>query len=167
MEKYSYRQPERVGTQLVRHVCSSWVVGSDVSVYGLVHQWMCDEQGHDLGLSLSLYSSSVPAGWWHFLYVMPTPSEGPWWPVYTAEWCGCILTVLRLIFPWWFPVAFPVVFVFPRVLLWCVVRNCRGFTLTSLSLTISQLLIQAPCVQFVRWYRVTCTQSQHLGRFVI
>jgi len=22
-----------------------------------------------------------------------TPGEGPWWHVYTAEWCGCILTV--------------------------------------------------------------------------
>jgi len=25
-----------------------------------------------------------------------TPDEGPRWHVYTAEWCGCILTVLRI-----------------------------------------------------------------------
>jgi len=32
-----------------------------------------------------------------------TPGEGPWWNVYTAEWCGCIPTVshvsARVVFP--------------------------------------------------------------------
>jgi len=33
--------------------------------------------------------------------------------LYTAEWCGCILTVSRITYlPGWFPVAFPAVFVF-------------------------------------------------------
>jgi len=46
-----------------------------------------------------------------------TPGEGPWSHVYSAEWCGCILTVSHIC-PGWFPVAFPAVFVFLRVLLW-------------------------------------------------
>jgi len=47
-----------------------------------------------------------------------TPGEGPWWHVYTAEWCGCILTVPRIVYlPGWFPAAFLAVFVFLSVLL--------------------------------------------------
>jgi len=158
LEKYSYRQLEGVGTQLVRHVCSSWVVGSDVSVWSSasVDVWWTRSRS----LSLSLYSSAVPAGWWHF-YVMPTPSEGPWWPVYTAEWCGCILTVLRVIFSMVVSRYLPCGFRLP---------SCPSpmlCPLTSLSLTSSQLLMQTPCVQFVRRYWVTRTQSQLLGRFVI
>jgi len=26
-----------------------------------------------------------------------TPGEGPWWHVYTGEWCGCILRVSRIV----------------------------------------------------------------------
>jgi len=32
-----------------------------------------------------------------------TPGEGPWWYVYTAEWCSCILTVSRMICQGGFP----------------------------------------------------------------
>ena len=77
--------------------------------------------------------------------------------VYIAEWCGCILTVSRIMYlPGWFPVAFPVVFVFLGVLLlWQVLPNCRVFPLASLSLASSQLLMQTPCVQLARRCRVT------------
>jgi len=57
------------------------------------------------------------------------PGEEPWWHVYIAEWCGCILTVSLITYlPGWFPVAFPAVFVYLNVLLlWYVLPNCRGF----------------------------------------
>jgi len=43
---------------------------------------------------------------------------GPWWHIYTSEWCGCILTVSRITYlPGWFPVVFPEVFIFLSVLL--------------------------------------------------
>jgi len=70
--------------------------------------------------------------------------------------------------PGWFSVDFTAVFVFLSVLLllW-VLPNCRGFPLTLLSLASSQLLMQTPCVRLARCYRVTYTEWQHLGRFVI
>jgi len=47
-----------------------------------------------------------------------TPGEGLWWHVYTAEWCGYILSVACITYlPGWFRVAFPAVFVFLSVLL--------------------------------------------------
>jgi len=60
--------------------------------------------------------------------------------------------------PGWFPVAFSAVFVFlSALLLWYVLPNCRGFPLTSLSLAISQLLMQTPRVRLARRYQVTRT----------
>ena len=40
----------------------------------------------------------LQAGLWHFKHAMSrsdraTPGEGPWWHVYSAEWCGCILSL--------------------------------------------------------------------------
>jgi len=52
----------------------------------------------------------LPAGLWHFKTCVSTGDslgEEPWWYVYTAEWCGCILTVSHITYlPGWFPVAF-------------------------------------------------------------
>jgi len=45
--------------------------------------------------------------------------------------------------------------------------SLQRFPLTSLSLASSQLLMQTLRVWLARHYRVTRTQSQHLGRFVI
>jgi len=58
----------------------------------------------------------------------------------------------------WVPVAFPAVFVFLSVLLiWYVFPNCKGFSLTLLSLDSNQLLMQTPRDRLVRRYRVTRT----------
>jgi len=72
--------------------------------------------------------------------------------------------------------------IFARVVSRCVPRGFRlpecpspmvgppslqRFPLTSLSLASSQLLMQTLHVWLARHYRVTRTQSQHLGRFVI
>ena len=70
-----------------------------------------------------------------------------------------ILTVLRITYLLgWFPIAFPVVFIFLSVLLlWKILPNCRDFPLTSLSLASSHFLMHIARVQFVRHYWVTCT----------
>jgi len=63
------------------------------------------------------------------------------------------LTVSRITYlPWWFPVAFPAIFVYGKVL-----PNCRGFPPTSLSLASSQLLMQTAHVWPAKRYQVTRT----------
>ena len=56
--------------------------------------------------------------------------------------------------PGWFPVAFPAVSVFLKVLLlWYVLPNCRGFPLISLSLASNQLLMQTPYAWLSYWHQ--------------
>ena len=47
--------------------------------------------------------------------------------------------------------------------IWQALTNCRGFPLTSMSVASRQLLMLTARIRLTRRYRVTRTQSQHLG----